>query len=45
VVDVPKVNLLKVDSEGDPNTSQQYADALEAQYSHLPTLLALNLQA
>jgi hypothetical protein len=29
-VDVPTMNYLMVDGEGDPNTSQAYADAVEA---------------
>ncbi len=31
-VDVPEMNFLMVDGEGDPNTSQAYADAIEALY-------------
>jgi hypothetical protein len=33
VVDVPAMNFLMVDGHGDPNTAQQYADALEALYA------------
>lgn len=29
-VDVPTMNFLKIDGEGDPNTSQEYQDAIEA---------------
>lgn len=32
LVEVPKVNFLMVDGEGDPNTAQEYKDALEALY-------------
>jgi len=32
VVDVPKMNFLKIDGTGDPNTSQEYADAIQALY-------------
>jgi len=32
-VDVPELNYLMVDGEGDPNTSQTYADALEALFA------------
>jgi hypothetical protein len=31
-VDVPEMQFLMVDGQGDPNTSQQYQDALEALY-------------
>jgi hypothetical protein len=30
IVDVPKMNFLMIDGEGDPNTSQKYQDAIEA---------------
>jgi hypothetical protein len=30
VVDVPRMNFLMVDGKGDPNSSQEYKDALEA---------------
>ena len=30
VVDVPRMNFLMVDGKGDPNTSQEYQDAMEA---------------
>lgn len=33
VVDVPRMNFLMIDGEGDPNTSPEYADALEALYA------------
>jgi len=29
VVDVPEMNFLMVDGKGDPNSSQEYAEALE----------------
>ena len=32
-VDVPTMNYLMVDGEGDPNTSQPYSDAIEALYA------------
>jgi hypothetical protein len=32
-VDVPPLNYLMVDGQGDPNTSQSYQDAIEALYS------------
>ncbi len=33
IVDVPEMNFLMVDGEGDPNTAQEYKDAVEALYS------------
>jgi hypothetical protein len=33
VVDVPPMNFLMIDGEGDPNTSREYAEALEALYA------------
>ncbi len=30
VVDVPRMNFLMIDGKGDPNTSQEYQDAMEA---------------
>lgn len=33
VVDVPSMNFLMIDGEGDPNTSQAYRDAVEALFS------------
>ena len=33
VVDVPSMNFVMIDGAGDPNTSEEYADALEALYS------------
>jgi hypothetical protein len=32
-VDVPTFNFLMVDGEGNPNTSQQYTEAVEALFS------------
>jgi hypothetical protein len=37
-VDVPEMNFLMVDGQGDPNTSQAYAEALEALYAVSYTL-------
>ncbi|MEI6758368.1 MAG: hypothetical protein FDX18_06740 [Chlorobium sp.] len=37
-VDVPTMNFLMVDGEGDPNTSRSYADAIEALFSVAYTL-------
>ena len=37
-VDVPVMNFLMVDGQGDPNTAQEYADALEALYAMSYTL-------
>jgi hypothetical protein len=33
VVDVPEMNFLMIDGEGDPNTSEEYREALEALYA------------
>ena len=33
IVDVPKMNFLMIDGQGDPNTSQEYSDAIEALYA------------
>lgn len=33
VVDVPPMNFLMIDGKGDPNTSKEYAEALEALYA------------
>lgn len=33
IVDVPKMNFLMVDGKGDPNTSQEYKEAIEALYT------------
>ena len=33
VVDVPSMNFLMIDGQGDPNTAQEYQDALEALYA------------
>ena len=33
VVDVPSMNFLMVDGQGDPNTANEYQDALEALYA------------
>ena len=37
-VDVPSMGFLMVEGEGDPNTSQDYADAIEALFSVANTL-------
>jgi hypothetical protein len=33
IVDVPEMNFLMIDGQGDPNTSQAYQDAVEALFS------------
>lgn len=33
IVDVPSLNFLMIDGQGDPNTAQEYKDALETLYS------------
>ncbi|MCX7027747.1 MAG: GyrI-like domain-containing protein [Spirochaetes bacterium] len=33
VVEVPRMNFLKIDGEGDPNSAQTYQEALEALYT------------
>jgi len=33
VVQVPKMNFIMIDGRGDPNTSQEYIDAMQALYS------------
>ncbi len=38
IVDVPKMNFLMIDGVGDPNTAQEYQDAVEALYSVSYTL-------
>lgn len=38
IVDVPQMNFLMIDGEGDPNTSQSFSDAIEALYSVSYTL-------
>jgi hypothetical protein len=38
LVDVPQMDFLMVDGQGDPNTSQDYADAIEALFSVANTL-------
>ena len=38
IVDVPPMNFLMVDGQGDPNTSQAYQDAVEALFSVSYTL-------
>jgi hypothetical protein len=38
VVDVPAMNFLMIDGEGDPNTSKDFQDAMEALYSMAYTL-------
>lgn len=32
IVDVPKMNFLMIDGKGDPNTSQEYSDAIQTLY-------------
>ena len=32
IIDVPEMNFLMVDGEGDPNTSKSFSDAIEALY-------------
>ena len=29
IIDVPEMNFLMIDGQGDPNTSQEYQDAME----------------
>lgn len=38
IVDVPQMNFLMIDGEGDPNISQEFQDAVEALYSLSYTL-------
>jgi hypothetical protein len=38
IVDVPQMNFLMIDGEGDPNTSQEFQDAVEALYGISYTL-------
>ncbi len=38
IVDVPKMNFLMIDGTGDPNTSQEFKDAVEALYAVSYTL-------
>ncbi|NIN66646.1 MAG: hypothetical protein GTO63_18555 [Anaerolineae bacterium] len=38
VVDVPEMNFLMIDGAGDPNTSQEYQEAIEALYAVAFTL-------
>lgn len=38
LVDVPEMNFLMIDGAGDPNTSQEYQDAIEALYAVAYTL-------
>jgi hypothetical protein len=38
IVEVPKMNFLVVDGQGDPNTAQEYRDAMEALYAVSYTL-------
>ncbi|AAM04554.1 TPA: hypothetical protein HA338_07165 [Methanosarcina acetivorans] len=33
IIDVPEMNFLMIDGEGDPNTSKEYQDAIEALFS------------
>lgn len=42
VVTVPKMNFLMVDGKGDPNTSQEYIDAIQALYPVAYTLKYLS---
>ncbi|NNL76890.1 MAG: hypothetical protein HKO68_11190, partial [Desulfobacterales bacterium] len=32
IVDVPQMKFLMIDGQGDPNTSQEFKDAVEALY-------------
>jgi len=38
IVEVPRMNFLMIDGEGDPNTSKSFSDAIEALYSVSYTL-------
>ena len=38
IVDVPQINFLMIDGKGDPNTSQEFAEAVEALFSLSYTL-------
>ena len=38
IVEVPRMNFLMIDGQGDPNTSQEYKDAVEALFSLSYTL-------
>ena len=38
IVEVPQMNFLMIDGEGDPNTSQTFQDAVEALFSISYTL-------
>ena len=38
IVDIPQMNFLMIDGEGDPNTSQEFQDAVEALYGISYTL-------
>ncbi|NQU28074.1 MAG: GyrI-like domain-containing protein [Candidatus Marinimicrobia bacterium] len=38
IVDVPAFNYLMIDGQGDPNTAQEYQDALEALYAMAYTI-------
>lgn len=33
ILDIPEMNFLMIDGEGDPNTSQEYQDSIEALFS------------
>lgn len=33
VVDIPSMNFLMIDGSGDPNTSQEYAEAIDVLYA------------
>lgn len=38
IVEVPQMNFLMIDGEGDPNTSQEFKDAVESLFSLSYTL-------
>lgn len=44
MVDVPKMNFLMLDGAGDPNTAQEYKDAVEALYMPLSLRLRKDLR-
>jgi hypothetical protein len=41
IIEVPQMNFLMVDGEGDPNTSQSFSDAIEALYPISYTLKSM----
>ena len=41
VVDVPSMNFLMVDGEGDPNTSQSFSDAVGALFAVSYTIITV----